>query len=85
MTTQGIINQVRWLPVAQQREIVQTLVADLHVTESSAPSEPDIAAALLAARAITDIPAAWNLPDEDFEAVEIQGKPLSTTILEDRN
>ena len=85
MTTQEIIDQVRKLPLPQQREVIQTLIASSPFIENSARSEADIAAALLAAGAISDIPAAWNAPDEDFEVVEVKGKPLSVTLLEDRN
>ncbi len=82
MTPQEIVNQVRKLPIGEQREVVRTLSQSLETVE---PSEADIAEMLLAKGVINQIPDGWNAPDEDFEPVKIKGKPLSETILEDRN
>ncbi len=83
MTPQEIVSHVRKLPLHQQREIVQMLSHDLNDSE---PSESYIAEQLLAQGVISEIPTAWNAPDDtDFQPVTIKGKPLSETIIEDRS
>ena len=82
MTPQEIIKQVQLLPVQMQREVLQTLSQTLKEVELS---ETEVAQALLANGTISEIPDAWSTPDEDFEPVEIKGKPLSERILEDRD
>ncbi|MDQ3749619.1 MAG: hypothetical protein M3367_11525 [Acidobacteriota bacterium] len=83
MTQQEIINQAQKLPISQQREIVQTLAQGLAETKNDALSEAEIAEILLAKGIISKIPAHWN-DDEDFEPIEIEGEPISETIIRER-
>ena len=46
---------------------------------------PDTLQEMLAEGMISRIPEGISEEDDDFEPVEIPGKPLSETILEDRN
>lgn len=82
MTPQEIISQARKLPIRERREVVRSLSQSLETAE---PSEAEIAEMLLAKGVIKQIPDGWNAPDEDFEPIKIKGKPLSETIIEDRN
>ena len=84
MTPQEIIEQVKMLPPTAQREVVETLTKT--VKPRKPPTEAEIARILLAEGVINEIPPDWDSPDDDdFEPIEIKGKPLSETILEDRN
>lgn len=87
MTPQEIIREVQMLPANAQREIVDTLSQTLKKSEKQQPpTEAEIAQMMLESGAISEIPPDWNKPDDDdFEPIEIKGKPLSETILEDRN
>ena len=82
MTAQEIVRQVQQLPFLQQREVLQALSQTSAATELS---ETEIARLLLAQGVIKEIPPDWDWPEEDFEPIVIKGKPLSETILEDRN
>ena len=84
MTPQEIVKQVQMLPPQMQREVLKTLTRTVKPNEP--PTEAEIAEMLLAEGIISEIPEGWNKPDgEDFEPIEIKGKPLSEIILEDRN
>lgn len=83
MTPQEIIREVQRLPVNVRREIVDTLSQTL---EKKPPTEAQIAQMMLENGAISEIPPDWDKPEtDDYEPIEIKGKPLSETILEDRN
>lgn len=84
MTPQEIVKQVQMLPPQIQREVLETLTRA--VKPSEPPTEAEIAQMLLAEGVISEIPEGWDQSDgENFEPIEIKGKPLSETILEDRN
>lgn len=82
MTPQEIINEIQKLPPSQQKEVLDGLASDL--PESRVISEAETAEWLLANGVIREIPEGWNKPDEDFEPIDIQGKPLSETLIEER-
>lgn len=82
MTPQEIINEIQKLPPIQQKEILDYV--SIEPTEKRSMSEEEIAEQLLAKGIIGEIPKNWNEPDEEFEPIVIQGKPLSETIIEDR-
>jgi len=85
MTPQEIIREVQMLPAKAQREIINTLSQNVERSDES-PTEEEIAQLMLKSGAISEIPPDWNKPEmDDFEPIEIKGKPLSETILEDRN
>lgn len=83
MTPQEIIREVRMLPAQTQREIIKTLSETIEQTEP--PTESEIAQMLLTKGTIKAIPPNWDKAEEPEEPIEIKGKPLSETILEDRN
>lgn len=82
MTPQEIINEIQKLPPAQRKEVLDNIASDL--PENGGISEAETAERLLANGVIREIPEQWNKPDEDFEPIDIQGKPLSETIIEGR-
>lgn len=87
MTPQEIIREAQRLPLNARRKIIDTLSQTLEKGEKKKPlSEAEIAQMMLAEGVISEIPEGWDKPDgEDFEPIEIKGKPLSEIILEDRN
>ncbi len=82
MTPQEIIQEIQKLPPFERREIFDRISTDLSKDDSI--SEEEAANRLLAKGLINEIPADWDKADEHFEPIEIQGKPLSETIIEDR-
>lgn len=85
MSPQEIINTVQTFPISVQKEIVKTLQKNLKQTKNSNPSEDEIEQTLLAKGLISEIPKRSKDKDEEtFEPIEIIGKPLSETILEER-
>lgn len=79
MTPQEIIKEIQKLPPTQRKEVVDNISFEDFV------SEEEIAKQLLAKGIIKEMPEDWDKADEDFEPFEIKGKPLSETIIEDRN
>lgn len=86
MNTTEILNEINKLPIYEKRNIYKRLDDDLHHEKAVSPEElreREFEQMLLAEGVIREIPSAWN--DEDnFEPIEIEGKPLSETIIEDR-
>ncbi len=76
MTPQEIIKQIRLLPKEQQDEVIKNVKQEI--------SEDEVERILLARGIISEIPENWRDEDEDFEPIEIKGKPLSETIIEER-
>ena len=85
MTATEILREISKLPSGERRNIYRHLDDDLHHEKVSAEElrEREFEQMLLAEGVIRDIPSGWN-EDDDFEPVEITGKPLSETIIEDR-
>ncbi len=87
ITLQEIISTVQTLPTNVQMEIVETLQRNLRKTSSSpaAPSEDEIEQILLAKGLISEIPKrAADEEENTYRPIKITGKPLSETILEER-
>ncbi len=82
MTPQEIIQEIQKLPPFERREILDRISTDS--SNNGLISEEDTAKQLLAKGIINEIPADWDKADEDFEPIEIKGKPLSETLIEDR-
>ena len=86
MTTTEILNEISKLPVRERQDIFKRLDNDLHEKNAVSPEElreREFERMLLAEGVIKEIPSGWN-DDDYFEPVEISGKPLSETIIEDR-
>jgi hypothetical protein len=85
-TAQEIISTVQTLPVQMQEEIVRTLQQNLKTRNSSpAPDEDEIERMLLAKGLISEIPPrSKDKEEETFQPLKVSGKPLSETVLEER-
>lgn len=85
-TAQEIISTVQTLPVQMQEEIVRTLQQNLQKHHSSStPNEDEIERILLAKGLISEIPSRLkDKEEESFQPIKISGKPLSETVLEER-
>lgn len=87
MTAQEIINQVRNLPIDEKRQVLEALQSDLNQrVELPAISESDVQRILYERGVIGNMPDASAYTDEDdeFEPIEIDGKPLSESVIEER-
>lgn len=84
MTPQEIVNQVRKLSLSQQREVLQTLAHDLNETPRTAERVPvELLREMLADGFISNLPSAVD-DEDDFEPIEIEGEPLSETVIKER-
>ncbi len=84
MTPQEIVNQVRKLSLSQQREVLQTLAHDLNETPQMAERVPvELLREMLADGFISNLPSAVD-DEDDFEPIEIEGEPLSETVIKER-
>ncbi len=85
ITPQEIISTVQTFPASVQLEIVETLQKNLRKTSPATPSEDQIEQMLFAKGLISEIPKrSKDKEEETYSPVEIIGKPLSETILEER-
>lgn len=82
MTPQEIIREIHKLPPIQRKEILDYV--SVETIEERLIGEEEVAKRLLAKGIIKEIPENWNEADEEFEPIEINEKPLSETIIEDR-
>ena len=88
MSTQELLAEIRKLPLEEQQQLLADLSSDM--TEQTPPprepiSEDEVERILLAKGIISSIPS--RLPDEeeeDYEPIEVEGQPLSETIIEER-
>ena len=81
MTPQEIINEIRKLPPVERKEILDSL------SEESNEGETEdllIQKALFDTGLLREIKSPRRRGMGDFEAIKIEGKPLSETIIEDR-
>ena len=85
ITPQEIISTVQAFPIGVQKEIVKTLQKNLKKPVYSTQSEDEIEQILLAKGLISEIPKRLkDKEEESYEPIEVKGKPLSETILEER-
>lgn len=86
MTTTEILNEIYRLPVSQRKEIKEKLAKDLKDDTPQSPqiSEKEFLQQLLAEGIISHIPEGITDEEDDFEPIEIEGEPISETIIRDR-
>jgi len=88
VSAQELLAEIHKLPAEERRRLLDTLSREQdHQPESSRPvSEDEIERILLAKGIISEIPplSEYSEEDEDFEPIEVPGKPLSETIIEER-
>jgi hypothetical protein len=88
MNTQELIAEIQKLPLEEQKKLLEVLSRRIsQKPESHQPiSEDELDRLLLEKGIIGSIPDAANYTDEDedFDPIEVAGKPLSETIIEER-
>ncbi len=87
MTPQEIIKQIRLLPKEQRKKIKDSIPVEDLETNTKKMSEREFLKLLYDEKIIGNIPNPDEYTDEedDFEPIEIKGKPTSEIIIEDRS
>ena len=86
MTTQEIIKTVKSLPLDEQEKVFDALQGSLRRETKTTISEDEVERILFERGIIGNIPnrADYTDEDDDFEPIEVSGKPVSETIVEER-
>ena len=87
MSAQELLAEIQKLPPAEQRRLLEVLKQDAMTKSELRPiTEDEVEQILLAKGIISEIPPLADYTDEDenFEPIEVPGKPLSETIIEER-
>lgn len=86
MTPTEILNEIHKLPLNQQKELKEKLLQETRTNGETKPqiSEDEFLQHLFAEGLITHIPEKYSDEDDDFEPVEIEGEPISETIIRER-
>lgn len=83
MTPQEIINEIQKLPPAQKKEVIDSISED---AKKSKVTEEEFLQVLYAEGIIGNLPdlGKYTDADDDFEPIEILGKPTSEIVIEER-
>lgn len=86
MSTQEILTAIKNLPLAEQRKILDELSHSVAAPKETPPtlSDEEFEQLLLARGIVSEIPEPLPDDEDDFEPIEVKGKPLSETIIEER-
>ena len=87
MTTQEIVKTLQELPFEKRREVLEVLQNEINSSKQSPPpSEEEVQRILFERGVIGNIPNIFDYTDadDDFEPIEINGQPLSETVIEER-
>lgn len=88
MSAQELLAEIQKLPLDEQRRLLEALASNVEQqTETRQPtSEDEVQRILLEKGIISSIPdlSAYTDEDDDFAPIEVEGKPLSETIIEER-
>ena len=80
----GIFKPISSVPnTLKEHERVRIIIEDDE--DSANQVSPDVLREMLAEGLISSIPEGISDEEDDFEPATVKGKPLSETILEDRN
>ena len=86
MSSQELLTEIQKLPPAEQQRLLEALKRDVKMRSERRPiTEDEVEQILLAKGIISEIPP--RVPDDEeetFEPIEVPGKPLSETIIEER-
>lgn len=82
MTTTEILNEIYKLPLNEQTNIKKSLLEKNETT--SEVLERELWQKLFDEGLITHVPSGISDEDDDFEPVEIEGEPISETIIRER-
>jgi hypothetical protein len=87
MSVQEILSEIQQLPVLEQKQLLEELSRSLEEEqEKPVISEQEFLQMLYAEGVIGNIPDlnSYSDEDDDFEPVEVEGKPTSEIIIEER-
>jgi hypothetical protein len=88
MTPTEVLQEIQKLPLTDQRQILIELTERLEQSTQTIqdPKEQEFIASLRRKGLVTEVPT--RLPDDDsrtqFRRIDIKGKPISETIIEER-
>lgn len=82
MTTAEILNEIRKLPPAEQNNLKKSLLEKTGTANEV--SKQELWQQLFEEGLITHIPSGISDEEDDFEPIEIEGEPLSETIIRER-
>ena len=85
MSPQELLTEIQKLPPAEQQRLLEALQRDVKMQSDRRPITEDEVEEILAKGIISEIPP--RVPDDEeetFEPIEVPGKPLSETIIEER-
>ena len=86
MSAQELLTEIQKLPPAEQQRLLEALKRDVKMKSEQRPiTEDEVEQILLAKGIISEIPP--RVPDDEdetFEPIEVPGKPISETIIEER-
>ena len=86
MSAQELLTEIQKLPPAEQQRLLEALKRDVKMKSEQRPiTEDEVEQILHAKGIISEIPP--RVPDDEeetFEPIEVPGKPLSETIIEER-
>ncbi len=85
-TVEKVLEEVKTLTPGEQRQVHTLLNSLLENHVHTQPTEDQFHQMLLRKGIITNIPNPTDDAEEDneFEPIEVQGKPLSETVIEER-
>lgn len=86
MTPQEIINEIYKLPLPEQEKIAETVLKNREKVEEFKPemTEEQFVQYLFEKGLIRSIPEGMTDEEDDFEPIEIEGEPISETIIRER-
>ncbi|MBC7797099.1 MAG: hypothetical protein H7Z37_09530 [Pyrinomonadaceae bacterium] len=86
MTTNEILSEISKLPLTEKREVLEKLNEQINGEKSLRERETDFERELLKKGLIGSIPT--RFPDDEFrknfKPIEINGEPISETIIKER-
>jgi len=82
MTMTEILNEIYKLPLKEQTNIKKSLLEKTETTNEV--SKQDLWQKLFEEGLITHIPSGISDEEDDFEPIEIEGEPISETIIRER-
>ena len=84
MTPQEILSEIGKLPYAEKKKVLELLQQDLREESLNEQPEMLLQKILFEAGLLREIKPPSKISFDDFPPIEIKGKPLSETIIEER-
>lgn len=86
MSMDELLIEIQKLPLEEQRKLLAELSHNLAEVSEEAPgmSDEEFEQMLLAKGIISEIPKGFDGEEEYFEPIEVRGKPLSETVIEEK-